>query len=303
MGGDKPPTLKEPKDGKQGSNYLQWRREALIWQLGTNVANVKQAPRVVMCLEGKVRDFASRIAHNHLGAENGLEYLIGQLDEYYKEDEAQTIFLAIDQLENFIRDESQSMVEYISEFSRRNDHIAELLGKDAYHDGVLAYRLLRQSSLTPEDQKLVKATLKEISFASMCTSLKKTFGDAVILSEQKSLGSKTPLPISVFKQEPTEVYHSDYYRGGYNRGNKDSYRRNGSGENLYSQSGHSSFQPNVYNQHGKRFQNRDNFRRDENKDGVSKKNSINPRTGEEYQCRVCKSIYHFQLDCPIKDRQ
>ena len=50
MGGDQPPLLTE------GMDYLKWKREVGIWELGNSIATIKQAAVCVL----RIYDFKAR---------------------------------------------------------------------------------------------------------------------------------------------------------------------------------------------------------------------------------------------------
>ena len=74
------------------------------------------------------RDYATRLNVEEVKKATGLTYLLTEMDKYFKKDSTQSIFLAIDELENFRRGEL-SVLEYISEFTRRVSQLSETMGK------------------------------------------------------------------------------------------------------------------------------------------------------------------------------
>jgi hypothetical protein len=132
-----------------------------------------------------------------------------ELDEYFKEDSTQSIFLAIDDLEKFRRGDL-SMTEHISEFHRKVYQINELLTdktQEIYHDSIKAYKLLVQADLKPEEVTLVKAAMgkEALSTANIEESLKRCYGDKVFLGHRNSRSSESVR----IKTEPTDTYYED----------------------------------------------------------------------------------------------
>ena len=317
MGGDTPPKLL--KDG----TYTQWKREIRIWEIGTSVEETKRASRIITkSLSGKVRDFASRMSLEELKRPDGVELLLKALDGYYKKDEAQTLFLAIEQLEDYRRGKEEPIQDYIEEFNRRVAHVNELLtGNDVCnHDSVLAYRLLKQASLTTEDQKIVRATVKSLTVADMTEALKKTLGDGVVngspREEFSQLNIKTEPVSSQYYNESedqegteTEFYnHSTSFRGsGKYRGRGNFYQNRARG-NFSHYRGNQNFNNRQSNGRG-RGAGFSGFKRksdsnSQNSQSESKRastNGIDHFTGQTKTCNVCKSIYHYARDCPDKE--
>lgn len=324
MGGDTPPEL------TPSCSYNQWKRDVRIWQLGTSVGETKQAARAILRMTGKVREYASRVPVDELKKVNGLEILITELDKYFKKDATQEVFLAIEELENFRRD-AMTITEYIEEFTRLTGRVKELLdNKDPYEDGVLAYRILKQASLSEPDQKLVRATVTKLTFDEMVVGLKRCLGDGVVLVKER--GSLV-VPQKI-KSEPMDSYYAnrydrsdeweddDYsYRHQQNVDYDDEevfyqskYRGNGKyrghsrgarGSNYYKKNGGSDqrqrpgFSGNSY-QKPHRNDKSNSLEQPKSPKLKSFPNMTDQRTGEVKRCGVCDSKYHFARDCPHK---
>ena len=145
MSANNPPELHD------NSNFKQWKRDVTIWQLSTDVAAAKQAPRCFLQMRGKVREHISRMtAAQFAGDANtpGMANLLAELEKYFSKDETQELFLVIDRFESYTRS-SETISEYCDEFLRRNARIAEIT-TDTYNGGILAYRLLKQAALSTE---------------------------------------------------------------------------------------------------------------------------------------------------------
>ena len=140
MGGDHPPHI------NNGAEFRQWRLEVDMWALGTGILAAKRAPVCIgRIMDKKAKDTVLRLDKTELVKDTGLKFLLDALATHYKEDITQVTFIAIDQLEKFNRPEKMSMSEYIAEFTLRHNHLKEMLasGEVVYHDGILAYRLMR----------------------------------------------------------------------------------------------------------------------------------------------------------------
>lgn len=299
MGGGDPPVLKD------GDSYSQYRRDILIWQLSTPLASTKQAARAILMMHGKVREHASRMEIDELKKENGLEILIGELDGYFKKDSTQELFLAIEKLEKYKRDpEKESIIQYIEEFIRLNDRVKELVtGDHTYEDGILAYRLLSQASLSEQDTKLVRATVKTLSFVEMVTALKKCLGDGVLLSKNDSSDGV------VIKQEPQDTFMTDecqwderdIYYGNYygNRGNGKGGRGSNRGRGNFR--GKPRYSPYRGGSQGNQSAMRDRecdsgYKATGGRDG--KKENSYDKYGNQMLCGLCGSKFHFKRNCP-----
>ena len=311
MGSDNPPKL------EKDTVYSVWKRDVKIWQLGTSVDAKKQAARVVLRMSGKVRDFANRIPLTDLGKDTGLDDLLTELDKHYRKDVTQELFLSIENLETYRRDASkgETIADYIEEFGRRNDRVKELIGnKDAYDDGVLAYRLLKQASLSESDRKLVRATVPKLTYDEMVDALIRCLGDGAVLSHGSESSGANSQELKI-KSEPRDNFHAKDYAEGQDEWHEDVYFQNrdfsGRGKNWYRGRGDSSRYNSGYRRSGgnqsyyqknnNRYSNSSEEQR-ENSSGVedsipNPENSKDPRTGEVRRCNICDSKFHYARDC------
>ena len=217
--------LRETPTLDDTSDYLTWKKEVAVWQLGTSASAKQQAAKLIMNMSGKPREVSLNISVAVLGADDGVAKLIAELDKLYCKDTTQSLFKAIDTFERYRRSNEEDIDKYILEFQRKYKALTQLQGnKDQYSDVILAYRLLNQANLSQEQQRLVKATCTDgLTYAKMQEQLKRTFGD--------SLGGKTASPI--IKEEP--VFYTrgddndwDHYENGqqqiYWTGDSDKFR-------------------------------------------------------------------------------
>ena len=172
MGNERIPQLSDGKD------YLTWKKEVEIWKLGTTAKDKQQAPRLVGFMEGKAHKAAIQIAAAELGTTTGVTKLFAELDKIFLKDSTQSLFQAIESFEQYTRSSSETIDEYIREFEQRYKRLKDLRGnKEAYEDGIKAFKLLHQANLKPEQKRLVRATTIELTYKGMANALKRTFGD------------------------------------------------------------------------------------------------------------------------------
>ena len=60
--------------------YETWKKMVKIWQKGTNAKAGQQAPKLVMAMKGKARQVAIQLDVDELGAENGVNTLVAEMD-------------------------------------------------------------------------------------------------------------------------------------------------------------------------------------------------------------------------------
>jgi hypothetical protein len=290
MGGDEPTRL------RAGDVYSSWKRAIRVWQIGTSVGAAKQGARVIQALEGKTLDFATRMDLEKVKAATGVDFVLTELDKYFKKDETQIAFVAIENLENYKRT-NESISEYIEEFSRRKDLVEECEGMGAaYSDSVLAYRLLKQAQLTPSESQLIRATIARLTFEHMVNAMKKTLGDVVIMEGAGASNNSAVLPIGVIKREFDEG--AQFY------GNSNDYHK--PWKNNWVKRGYNAYAGRGRNASGERGRGRSEYRpQNFNNDGTSAEDgrpddqeNKKDRHGNVMTCNICKSKFHFANICP-----
>ena len=101
------------------SDYQMWKKEVAVWKLGTNAKKTQQASKLIMNMSGKPREVSLNMSVSTLGAEDGADELIKELDKIYCKDSTQRLFKAIDQFESYRRAPDEDIDKYILEFQRK----------------------------------------------------------------------------------------------------------------------------------------------------------------------------------------
>ena len=81
-------------------------------------------------------------------------------------------------------------------------------------DGMLAYCVLKNTNFSTENEKLARATIKELTYKNMCEQLRKSF--VVISASQKSEGqqlAKKPEPTFEVTPDSEEAFYSNRSQG------------------------------------------------------------------------------------------
>ena len=275
-GGNDPPKL------RAGDVYSSWKRSIRVWQAGATIDETKQGARVIQALEGRTLDFATRLELAKVITKDGVKFVLDELDKYFKQDETQIAFVAIENLENYTR-ATESISEYIEEFCRRRDLVEECdgIGAGAYKDSILAYRLLKQARLTQSECQLIRATITKLTLADMIIAMKKTLGDVVVM-EGAAASNDSVLPISTLsiKQETSDEgaqFYSNNFRGSgkYNR--------------RYS-SNHHNHRGREHDRHSHTCNYTDSRSQD--------KENAKDQHGNVKTCNICQSTFHFANNCP-----
>ena len=245
------------------SNYTSWIKEMVFWEHATNVDKKKRAATVFLTLTGKAREVIREMSPTDLNEEDGLSKLYSRLDELFKEDENKAALETYDKFEKYSRSSEMTIVDYLIEFDRMTAQLK--LHKIILPEHVLVYRVLRSANLTDDYEKLIRATVSELTLKSMAFQLKKLMGTSNPTSEP-----------AVVQVKNEDVWYNKWYG---RRGGRGSYHG------------------------GKRPSRSSNQHPGRGRYAVAKtKSHPNPvgQDGKHMTCHVCGSIYHWLNDCPDK---
>ena len=265
-----PPALLKDK-------YSTWRKEMLIWELATLLEKTKRALMVFLSLEGTAREAVLELDTAVLNYEDGMKKLYEKPETLFLEDINQSAFRAYETFENYQRPPGMSLEDFLIEFGRL---VAKL--KDfniPIPEPVLAFRTLKSSNITKDNEKLVKATVSELMLSSISDQLRK-----IIYGHSSSDSSPNTSPVVVKNEmdivnytesnqmEPTGVYygHSSYRRDSHFNNSREKINRAGRRQGY------------------------------KNKTRNTNKKKLNPRyrTGNITVCFNCGCRFHWSYDCP-----
>ena len=146
-----PPSLPEAK------SYDDWLKLVKIWRRITDVEKSKQGSTLLLSLKGEAQEAALQVSEDDLVKDNGIDYVINELDKLYKKDDTLKKFEILDSFETYRRPANTTIKQYIIEFEKRKSK-AETAGAQ-WSDDILAYRLIKNANLTEASQQMIKATL------------------------------------------------------------------------------------------------------------------------------------------------
>ena len=197
-------SVKNPPVLTDSIDYELWKKEVLLWQILSDCVKKKQAPAIVMSLNGSAKEAALEMEIETLNSDEGVTELFKVLDGLYLKDENQRKYVSLKSFEQFKRSPTQSLDSYINDFERIHNKVKahKILLPDSY----IAYRLLENANLDQAKSELVRATLNDLSFEDMKTQLRKL--EDIVLRE----------PSEVKKEDEEEVLYSNYNgkRSGFN---------------------------------------------------------------------------------------
>ena len=318
------PLKAKPPVWQQDQSWENYQKEIKVWQLLKSCEATEEGPQVFRVLEGDAKKAANELSVDQIGSAEGLKLILEKIDAFYLGDKNQRIFAELDEFEKFRRPGSMTMFNFLVEFERLHNKVKS--HNCSYPDGVLAYKVLQASQLSPEHEKLCKATIEtgKWSYKAVVDQIKKIFGD---ISPVKSNIPDRAIKLESVMFANTENEGNVDSRDGSDsssdddqcrnaRGNSerhDIYYGNYAGRNNYYRNQHrnsytprsnsrstsnSSYKSNERQNQGRRYINVD-FKK--LKDSYSSDPNVpNPKDDRGFPttCRRCRSIYHWVQDCP-----
>ena len=268
--------------------YAAWKTEMAIWELATPLAAEKRAPSVFLTLEGSSRNAVREISPQELGAADGMKKLYDKLDTLHLADKNVSALLAYEKFEKFKRAEGTSVKDYLNEF----DHLeAELKTHNiTLPPAVLAYRALKSANLSDENERLIRATVSDLTLAEMSKHLKKVMEgyDSEKFSNSMAVNIKKEPEVSFIESKGMEK-------------NSDQENKMDDEQEVYY--GYQSYGRNRSNNRrpwrGGRARGRNNFT---NRGAGSRGSNPLDQYGNPSKCAVCGSTFHWARSCPDANR-
>ena len=268
--------------------YNTWRKEMRFWEMATAVPAKKRAATVFLSLTGKAREVILEMDPDELEKDDGMTKLYDKLDQLFKVDANQAALRAYERFEKYVRPEDSSIADFQIEFDRLVQQLKE--HKITLPDPVLAYRALKSASLSEENEKLIMATVSDITLNDMMTQLRKVMG--VRQSVARSQFDTAPIKV---KQEPNaneclQLVDDSQQQQQQAEGvlyNSQGNRRYNSWNGRSSRGGRR-----PVNRRGGRSRHSSNSNR-----GSYRRQNPPGADGNPSTCAICGSILHWARDC------
>ena len=151
-------------------NIDSWLHDLQIWKCVTDLEKKQQGPAIYFSLSDKIMNSCSDVTVPELNKDDGLNLLINKLEKLYVKDSKASAYLAYEKFASFQCPTDMNIIDYLNEFERLYYDIQRY--EMTLPSGVLAYRVLISANLTPEKQRLARATITEMTYENMKKQLK-----------------------------------------------------------------------------------------------------------------------------------
>ena len=275
--------------------YTDWKKKVRIWSTFSRLEKNKHGAAVLMTLEGAAEETVLELEESAINSENGLVEVIKKLDSLYLKDSTLEKFQTLEIFDSYKRKPNVSIQGHIHEFEKIY-HKLQSHGTTISED-VLAFKLLKSANLSPQDEKLAKGTVSELTLQIMKDQLKKIFNDAASFSSHStdSLAAGSLAVHDINEVSTDESFEDTFFTGRRNqfpvRRPQTQYSYGNQSRPTYNQSANSFRSTNRYFSPSARSRQAQQYPQ-------RSRNPIDSRTGEISRCAICDSTLHWANSCP-----
>ena len=115
-----------------------------------------------LTLTEKAREAVLEINATDLNKDDGMEKLYTKLDSLFQEDSNQAALSAYDTFDRYLRPKDMSVKDFLITFEQMTTKLKED-HKITLPEPVLAYRALRSANLCEENERLIRATVSDLT--------------------------------------------------------------------------------------------------------------------------------------------
>ena len=204
-------SVKAPPVFEEDSNYELYKKEVKIWEIliGDDLKAEQMGPALFKAIKSqKAKEKVLEIEIDVIGGVNGVKEILKKMDELYEMERDQKIYRALDEFENFKREKTTEVAEFVNKFEAKHNTIKKF--ECVLPDGVLAYKLLKAANLDQNQEQLCRATMSEWSYKEMIKQLKRVFNDVKVRDPKDNLAIKTE-PIHLAEGMSQMNFHDEWY--------------------------------------------------------------------------------------------
>ena len=170
-----PPTLEKDK------SYQQWKNEIGFWELVTDLDKKKRGLALALSLQGKPREVAFEIDPVKLNADDGVKFLVTELDKLFDKDKVDQKYSAYADFDKCRRESTMDMSEFIINFEQKYNKCKKYAM--TLPETVLAFKLLDNAGLSQTDRQLALTACSDLKFDTMKSALNRIFATKSSLLE------------------------------------------------------------------------------------------------------------------------
>ena len=166
-----------------------------------------------LSLKGKAREYVQDISDDDICSDEGFDVLT-KLDEIYMKEKDTRAFLAVEEFIEYKRKNDGDIRDFIVHYDYFYGKLSEF--GMVLPEGFQAFFLLKAANLSPDHQKLARATCSKLTYKDMKSNILKVFGDfshrGDITSSSSGIAIKTE-PVYYADNESDALYARHGGRG------------------------------------------------------------------------------------------
>ena len=113
------PNYKNPPSLEKEKSYEQWKTEVHLWELVTDLEKKKRGIALALSLQGKAREVAAEADPEKLNADDGVAFLIKELDKLFEQDKVDQTYSTYTAFDTYQREGTTDMSVYIINFEQK----------------------------------------------------------------------------------------------------------------------------------------------------------------------------------------
>ena len=167
------PNYKNPPSLEKEKSYEQWKTEVHLWELVTDLEKKKRGIALALSLQGKAREVAADADPEKLNADDGVAFLIKELDKLFEQDKVDQTYSTYTAFDTYQREGTTDMSVYIINFEQKYNKCKKY--EMTLPDTVLAFKLLDNAGLSESDRQMALSACSDLKFDTMKTALNRIF--------------------------------------------------------------------------------------------------------------------------------
>ena len=121
-------------------NFTQFNKEVNLWRKVCGIKTEDQGGILALSFTGTPRTLATNLPEEEIISANGVDKVMEVLKKLYAKDSIDSKFKVLVELENFVRENGMTVMEYVAEFERKFTAATDFLGGEAYADFMKAFK-------------------------------------------------------------------------------------------------------------------------------------------------------------------
>ena len=190
--------------------YEDWSRRVTWWKRQTELSADKQGAALASSFKGKALDAVLELNDDVINSATGVTAIMDKLDILFKKNTLTKKIEDIEKFEKHYRDEHKSVKDFVAEFDKYYNKLKT--HKIVYPEDIKGYKLLKGARLQSNEEKLIRATIKDITYDEVVQKLKDVYGEdkptnSFNIKTESTFYTRTETPADYEEEEAEDYDH------------------------------------------------------------------------------------------------